>query len=186
MDDDLLRQAIRTRCQSIRKQLSPNEQIAASSRVCQQIRLLSDYQKAKRIAIYHAIQGEIDLSALQEKACYLPMINVDKTLLFLPVTSNTVFYKNCFGIAEPDVNHDLAILPDDLDIIFLPLVAFDEHGTRLGMGGGYYDRTLASSHRTVLIGVGYDFQRQPFIDRKPWDIPMAAVITESNVYWSKP
>ncbi len=190
MNDDPFKQALRIRCQEIRNHLSPAELAAASARVCERIHELNQYQTAKRIAIYHAVQGEINLEELRgnnpSSTCYYPVMNVDQTLSFLPVTASTVFYKNRFGIAEPDVKHELAIRSEQLDIIFLPLVAFDEHGTRLGMGGGYYDRTLAHNRSTLLIGVAHEFQRQAFIERQPWDVPLAVVITECNTYWSKP
>ena len=189
-NNDAFKQALRIHCQTIRKHLSSEEQAVASASVCERIQALSPYQKAKHIAIYHAVHGEIDLSSLREtshekKTCYFPIMNVDQTLSFLPVTTDTVFYKNSVGIPEPDVTHELAIMPKQLDIIFLPLVAFDEHGTRLGMGGGYYDRTLAHNHSTLLVGVGYEFQRQAFIEPQRWDVPLAIVITECNTYWSK-
>lgn len=179
------KQTLRIRCQTLRKQLSPEEQAKASASVCERIQALSHYQKAQRIAIYHAAQGEIDLSGLQNKIRYFPVMKADRTLSFVPVTTETVFYKNSVGITEPDVKHELAILPEHLDIIFLPLVAFDEHGTRLGMGGGYYDRTLAHNRPPLLIGVAHEFQRQAFIEPQPWDVPLALVITECNTYWSK-
>ena len=185
MNSDSFKNALRQRYKTRRQQLSSAEQEAASAKVCEQIRSLECYQSAKRIAIYHAIAGEIDLSGLREKTCYFPVMNTNQTLSFLPVTQDTVFYKNRFGIAEPEVKHELAIRPDRLDIVFLPLVAFDDHGTRLGMGGGYYDRTLAQHRPALLIGVGHEFQHEPFIERQPWDVPMAAVMTECNMYWSK-
>ena len=186
MNDDALKQSLRALCLTRRKQLSCAEQAAASETVCEQIKTLECYQNATHIAIYHAVNGEIDLTRLQGKTICFPVMQADQTLLFLPVTQHTVFYKNRFGIPEPDIKPELALSPSQLDLIFLPLVAFDEHGTRLGMGGGYYDRTLAH-HRppALLIGVGYDFQRQDVMKRQSWDVPVAAVITERHIYWSK-
>lgn len=186
MSGDFFKKMLRTHCQQLRNNLTPAEQAAASARVCERILELEQYQTAQRIAIYHAVNGEIDLSGLQHKAVYFPVMNTNKTLSFLPVTPETVFHKNRFDILEPDVNHELAIMPEQLDIIFLPLVAFDELGTRLGMGGGYYDRTLAHHRPKLLIGVAHDVQRQVFIDREEWDVPLAAIITERTIYWSKP
>ncbi len=191
MSDNAVKKALRVRYQNLRKQLSSAQQAAASASICEQIKALECYQNATRIAIYHPVNGEIDLTCLQsnfkKKTMCFPVIQANQSLLFLPVTENTVFYNNIFGIPEPDVTPEQALSPSELDIIFMPLVAFDQHGTRLGMGGGYYDRTL--THHlppALLIGVGYDFQRQNFIERKPWDVPMAAVITEQKTYWSKP
>ena len=179
------KQMLRNHCVQTRKHLSPAIQASASISICAQIQSLEHYQKAKHIAIYHAIKGEVDLSHLQGKICYFPTINTDQTLTFLPVTPETVFYNNRFGIPEPDVKRELALSPEKLDIIFLPVVAFDEHGTRLGLGGGYYDKTLAHHRAPLLIGVAYEVQCQPLIPREAWDVPMNAVITERTIHWSK-
>lgn len=176
---------LRKQCRGRREQLPASEQAAASKAICQTIRQLEQYQQAQRIAIYHAIQGEIDLSALSDKLCHYPVIQPDNRLAFLPVTSQTVFSNNAFGIAEPIVGLEHAVMPEQLDIIFAPVVAFDEYGTRIGMGGGYYDRTLADHRPPLLIGVAYEFQKHPLLKRQPWDIPMMAIITESTIYWSK-
>lgn len=184
----LFKQNIRASCIGLRKQISITEQNRASEMICERICALSDYHAAQRVALYRAIDGEINLDKLwlsSIQCCYFPVIQDDKTLIFLPAASNTVFYKNKFGILEPDISRTFARRPNQLDIIFLPLVAFDEYGTRMGMGGGFYDRTLANERPSLLIGVGYEFQRQSFIEPAVWDVPLAAVITEAHTYWSK-
>ncbi len=188
MSIETTKQAIRHQCQQTRKNLSSAVQSAASTAVCARIIALDQYQKAEHIALYRAVNGEIDLSGLtilHGQTGYFPVMNADHTLTFLPITTDTVFINNRFGIAEPDVARELAIMPEQLDIIFLPVVAFDESGTRLGQGGGYYDRTLAHHCKSLLIGVAYAFQQQPFIEHQAWDVPLAAIITERSTYWSK-
>ena len=180
---------LRGNCLQTRNSLPSADLAFASSRVCARILALEHYHQAKHIALYRAIHGEIDLNelaALPEQIRYFPVMNPDHTLSFLPVTPDTLFLNNRFGIPEPDVKRELAVLPEQLDIIFLPVVAFDEYGTRLGMGGGYYDKTLAQSRSSLLIGVAYEFQRQPFIEREAWDVPLNAVITPETTYWSEP
>ena len=188
---DRFKQALRVSCQKIRTHLSPSHQQKISSKICAHIRTLDQYRYAKRLALYQAINGEIDLGGLwraapmQGKYCYFPALNKDGTLSFLPATPTSPFLKNQYGIKEPDVGREEAILPDQLDLMFLPLVAVDEQGTRLGMGAGYYDRTLAHSRPPLLVGVAYEFQRQSFIQPAAWDIPLDVVITERAIYWSK-
>ncbi len=187
---DRFKQALRQTNRQVRKQLSAAHRRRVSTKICARIRALDQYRYAKRIALYRAVNGEIDLNdiwqsaPMQGKYCYFPVLNDDKTLIFLPATPATPFHENRFGIGEPAVARELAASPDELDIILLPLIAFDEKGTRLGSGEGYYDRTLANHKNTLLIGVAYEFQRQSFIEAQPWDIPMTAIITERNAYWS--
>ena len=187
MKTNLNKQALRSHYQTIRKQLSPTDQTLASSKVCQHIQTLDIYRNATHIGMYAALNGEINLMELMQhhdKIFYYPVMTKQKTLSFFPVTPDTVFCKNHVGIAEPHIESASAIMPEQLDIMFLPLVAFDEYGTRLGMGGGYYDRALANHRPTWLIGVAYECQRHTYIERDPWDIPLAAIITERTIYWS--
>ena len=187
---DQFKQSLRITYKLIREKLSPAYQQRASHIICTQIRKLSQYRYAKRIALYQAVSGEIDLSSLwraaplQGKYCYFPALNENHTLSFLPATPSTPFLKNQYGIDEPTVERELALTPEQLDLIFIPLIAFDPRGTRLGMGAGYYDRTLAESRSKLLIGVAYEFQRQSFIEAQAWDIPLDVVITERSTYWS--
>ena len=185
------KQTLRSTCKSQRQTRTFAETRDASKRISASICAWPPYRQAKCIAIYQAINGEIDLSTIWQsaidggKSCCFPAINEDQTLSFLPATPNCVFDKNRFGIAEPNIPRSQALPPHQIDIIFLPLLAFDAHGTRLGMGGGYYDRTLACSRPPLLVGVAYDAQRQPFIEADAWDVPMDVVITERTMYWSK-
>ncbi|MGH9552936.1 MAG: 5-formyltetrahydrofolate cyclo-ligase [Terriglobales bacterium] len=67
-------------------------------------------------------------------------------------------------------------------VLLVPLVGFDRAGYRLGHGGGYYDRTLASLvQKPLSIGVGYDLGRLQTIHPQPHDIPMDAIVTERGV-----
>lgn len=185
---DRYKNSIRQTSLKVRELLSPEYQRSMSDRICARIRSLDVYRYAKKIALYHAMKGEVDLmplwktAPLHGKYCYFPALEENKSLLFLPATPVTEFTENRFGIEEPLVDHKLAIPTNDLEIIFLPLVAFDEYGTRLGMGSGYYDRTLENCPRPLLIGVAYEFQRQSYIQPQPWDIPLSIIVTETNVY----
>lgn len=187
---DQLKQAVRYSNLSLRKALPVEYQLASSAQVCERILALQQYQYAQHIALYRDKDGEISLNSLWNRAfldgkyCYFPVLNDDKTLTFLPATPDTAFGENRYGIAEPQVSKEKAISPQDLDIILMPLVAFDEKGTRLGMGGGYYDRTLEKVTHPLLIGVAYEFQRQPYLEPGKWDVPMMATITPQAIYWS--
>lgn len=187
-----INQAIRQTCLNVRTQLTSDFQRRQSNKICNRIRALNQYRYAKHIALYHAFNGEVDLgniwrsAPLHGKYCYFPKINDDSTLSFLPATPASNFYPNQYGILEPDVDPFHAISPDALDILFTPLVAFDDYGTRLGMGKGFYDKTLAQQRPRLLMGVAYEFQHQPYIEPQPWDIRLDVIATETELYWSNP
>jgi len=95
---------------------------------------------------------------------------------------------NRFNIPEPVVRHDRLIAPRDLDLVILPLLGFDHDCNRIGMGGGFYDRTFAFMHRLnhiagpYLLGLAHEIQRVEVLVMQRWDIPLDAVATEQRIY----
>ena len=154
------------------------------------------FRQSRRIAFYHAVAGEMDPRPLLEAAIksgktpYLPILRNRPAngLWFAPYSQDTKLTLNRFSIPEPDFKHRQRIMPWALDMVFVPLIAFDNEGHRLGMGGGYYDRTFAFKKRRTylkgpkLIGLAHEFQYRPQLDSNPWDIPLDAVITESSIH----
>ncbi len=182
--------SIRRTCLGIRKQLPIEFQHQMSHKICTRIRNLHQYRHAKHIALYHAINHEVDLNnigrsaPLHGKYCYFPSINKDGILTFLPAIPGTGFRENDYGILEPDIEAHHALPINQFDIIFTPLVAFDPFGTRIGMGKGYYDKTLLHLRPKLLLGVAYEFQRQDYIAPETWDVKLDAIVTERAIYWS--
>ncbi|GGI89978.1 5-formyltetrahydrofolate cyclo-ligase [Legionella impletisoli] len=182
---------LRKKLKQIRNALSQEEQMQQSHRICSHIKNLEPFKFAKKIALYSALPGEVNLDELwqialhQDKICYFPVLQPDLTLAFLPVDTNTEWTKNRFNINEPVVDLVHEVKPENLDIIFMPLLGFDEQGTRLGMGAGYYDRTLSNHIFPLLAGVAFEVQKLDYIKPDTWDIPMAVTITERAIYWSK-
>lgn len=113
----------------------------------------------------------------QDIELYLPVINTDKSLSFARWVSGQNLPCNKYGIPEPPAD-SARCDASSLDFLFLPLVAWDCSGTRLGMGGGYYDRTLAGVSEPRLVGLGHSFQEVAQLPRDPWDIPLEFVISE--------
>ena len=93
--------------------------------------------------------------------------------------------KNKYGISEPKLDVRVVKTSATLDIIFTPLVAFDDAGRRLGMGGGYYDRTLSKldQNHTAVIGLAYDQQKITQVPSESWDVDLTAIITPNNNYF---
>jgi 5-formyltetrahydrofolate cyclo-ligase len=92
---------------------------------------------------------------------------------------------NFFGILEPDPSRRTD--PRRLDLVLTPLVAFDDHGVRIGVGRGYYDRCFRFLrprqiwHRPKLLGVAYELQHVPVIPPEPWDVPLWGAVTEAGL-----
>src|SRR5690606_19024564 len=147
------------------------------------------YQRARTIAAYLAASGEIPLDSVIEhawmsgKCVFLPRLR-GAHLEFHRYTPDTRMQDNRFGIAEPEIRAHSRAPTRFLDIVLVPLVAFDTAGTRLGMGGGFYDRTFAFLRnrrcwrRPLLIGVGHEFQCLSTLPPAPWDVPLHAAVTD--------
>lgn len=184
----LTKTQIRQTCLAQRRSLTQEFVTETSKKIIHTIRDLPAYCLAQHIAWYMPVQGEVDLSSLwtlalaDQKSCYFPAIKPDGALIFLPSNDQTELLLNRYQILEPLVEIQYAKAPRDLDIVFLPVVAFDEDCTRLGMGKGFYDKTLADHADTCLIGVAYEWQKQPHLPKDPWDIPVDMLITEEQVY----
>ena len=188
-----LRKQIRTR----RQQLSRAEQQTAAQQLAQNLCHLPVFQRSQRIAFYLANDGEIHLDEVMEaawkrgKQCYLPVLrgNSDKRLWFARYKPGDKLICNRFMIPEPDVPGNRLIHAWSLDLLLLPLVVFDKQGNRLGMGGGYYDRTLAYlANRQIwkkprLFGVAHEFQKSASpLSSRDWDIPLDAAVTDQHYY----
>ncbi|WP_367676428.1 5-formyltetrahydrofolate cyclo-ligase [Buchnera aphidicola] len=118
----------------------------------------------------------------EKKNIFLPVISTleKRKILFYEYHSHSILIKNIFGIFEPKIK-DKICLVDNLDLIFLPLVAFNKFGNRLGMGKGFYDHTLACSKKNCfLVGLAYDFQYFNTFSINAWDISLFSVFTPSK------
>lgn len=186
-----LRQDLRTQ----RRTLDEYEQSHKSQRAVQQLVRHRVFCAAQHIACYLPNDGELDLRPLIDQAwamgktVYLPVLSSlhHNHLHFMPYRPDDVLVRNRFGIPEP-VNHSRRMVDlKRLDLVLLPLVGFDSSGNRLGMGGGFYDRSFAFLRRRQcwfkpgLLGVAYDFQEVKTLNRNTWDVPLNGVVTETGV-----
>lgn len=185
-----LRRELRRR----RRNLDAAEQ-AAHSRDCAALcSTLALFRRSRNIAVYLAADGELDLSILladaEHKRWYLPVLRPRPyiKLWFALYRPGQHLVENRFHIPEPPLKHRLTRPPWSLDLILMPLVGFDARCNRLGMGGGFYDRTLAYLrhrkhwHKPLLVGVAHECQRVAELPVREWDVPLDYVITESRVY----
>ena len=187
------RQCIRKNIRCKRRDLSNVEQIEASHCLLTQLKKHSAATDASTVALYLAVDGELDLTPVIEwywnmgkKVC-LPVLHPFSSghLLFLEYTPETDMIANQYKIAEPKLNMSQIVPVNEIDIIYTPLVAFDDQGQRLGMGGGYYDRTLASWEATSgnhAIGLAHNCQQVPLLPVEAWDIPLQTIVTPSKTW----
>ncbi|GAA4359734.1 5-formyltetrahydrofolate cyclo-ligase [Kangiella marina] len=184
---------IRTRIKHDRQNLtSPFMQRSA-------IALMGHVSKAElienhdNIAFYLPIAGEISCLPIIEyalslgKKCYVPKIRSGRkrSMWFLPYTGRDSVEKGKYGILEPVASSSKAIAPSELSLVFMPLVAFDGTGNRLGMGGGYYDTVFSdmpTDKRPLLIGLAYNLQKISKVPTEQWDLKMDGVITPNHYH----
>ena len=153
------------------------------------------YKRSKHIAAYLPADGEIDPGHLirhawrSNKKVYLPILApFNKRLYFAPYRLNCCMKLNRFKIAEPDIHPRHWLKAQQLDLILMPLVGFDLQGNRLGMGGGFYDRSLnftwyrKSSYSPFLIGLAHQLQQVDQLPHQAHDVPMSMVVTEQQLY----
>lgn len=193
------KQQIRSAIRRQRQSLTAARQRQNSKQLANQIARQGFFLRSRRIALYLANDGEINPNSLLHlahaagKKIYLPVLHPfsHNRLHFLPHTPGQTLKLNRFGIGEPPLQGAKPAPSWSLDAVFFPLVAFDRDGNRLGMGGGFYDRTFARSprchhFRPLLIGLAHSFQEVDSLPRESWDIPLDAIATENHVLLLNP
>lgn len=192
-----IRKELRKTIRDKRLSLTPQVQLTSAQQLCTTLSTHSKIETAQHIALYLANDGELNTTPLiewcwsQNKTVYLPVIHPFSKghLLFLKYDENTLMVQNRFGIYEPKLNINLIRSIKDIDVVFTPLVAFDTSGTRLGMGGGFYDRTLQTWYehykknklvKPYPIGLAHDCQQVNYIPVENWDIPIPEIITPTQ------
>jgi len=190
-----LRKTLRAR----RQQLTSNQQQLHSKQACQQLLASALLNQSKKIAVFISQDGELSTNRLIEHLwqtpnleVYLPAVETRPNLHmgFSRYTPNTTMRLNSFGIPEPDFPIEHHLSGQQMDLVIMPLVGFDSHGNRLGMGGGFYDRTFAfkleqPQLKPLLIGWAHSCQQVDTLEKQTWDVPLNALVTERGVLtWS--
>jgi 5-formyltetrahydrofolate cyclo-ligase len=190
-----LRQSLRKTFRERRKTLSSQEQSQSAEQLVAQFQQHTLYNDAQKIALYLTHDGELNTQNLiqhlwkNNKAVYLPVLHPFSRghLLFLRYQASTPMQHNRFHILEPVLDCSAVCPLRELDVLFTPLVAFDNNGNRLGMGGGFYDRTLArlnseQSSSPKIVGLAHNIQKTENLPVEAWDIPLSYVQTPSRLY----
>lgn len=192
----LSRPALRRQLRQARRQLSPLQQKQAARDLYRQLAQHPLFRRARDIALYLPNDGEIDprpllrAAQLRGKAVYLPVLSrwPRTRMRFQRLQLHDRLAANRFRITEPQANPKRQRQAWALDLILLPLVGFDEHGGRLGMGGGFYDRQLAyrhlrkNWHKPTLLGLAHECQKVDRLTLASWDVRLQAVVTDGGWY----
>ena len=185
---DQMRQHNRKR----RAELGTQQLEQAGATLAHKIIELGAYRQAQHLAVYFAVNGEISLDPVIDhalaagKQVYLP--NLDQhSLRFSPYFREQKMRINKFRLPEPDVADDEMLQPAELDLVLAPLVVFDQNRNRIGMGGGFYDRSFAMRRSPqvtapVLIGVAHELQKVEQIVPEEWDVRLDMVVTDRAIY----
>ena len=183
---------LRQRNRKLRAEFDSSQLEAAANSLAERILALNEYQQAQRVATYFAVNGEIGLKPVidhalgQGKQIYLPNLD-QQALRFSPYFHTQKMRINKFRLPEPDVDECEMLAPDELELVLAPLVVFDSNRNRIGMGGGFYDRSFAFRKnpdftRPVLIGVAHESQKVDQIIPQEWDVQLDMIITDRAVY----
>ena len=192
----LSRPHLRRMLRKARRALTPSEQRQAAHGLYRQLAQHPLFRRAKHISLYLPTDGEIDprllLRAAQRrgKATYLPVLSAwpRTKMVFQRVRPGDKLLPNRFHILEPRVNAHRQRQVWALDLVLLPLVGFDDGGGRLGMGGGFYDRSLAylarrpSWRKPTLLGLAHECQKVERLAQASWDVPLAGTVTDTQWY----
>lgn len=178
-----------------RDNLDSKSRLAASLKVTENLIKSQMFLNSSLISCYLSTDGELDTKFIIEeiwsskKHCYLPVVHPSQygQMCFIEYLPQSELVTNRFGIKEPLFEEDKIIDARDLDLVIVPVFAFDKECRRVGSGGGYYDRAFEflkkESQKPILCGIAYDFQQVPEIISENFDISLNAVVTETKIIY---
>ena len=191
-DPPYTRQQIRQQIRQRRRALTPEQQTQFALQAADRMMAYTPVLLAQTVAVFLSFDGELDTRPLIDqlwragKRVYLPVLHPFSpgNLLFLHYHPSSDLVVNRLKIREPKLDVRDVLPLSQLDVLVTPLVAFDAAGQRLGMGGGFYDRTLQNwrQHRLQPVGYAHDCQQVDALPTEQWDIPLPAVITPSKTW----
>jgi len=181
-----LRRALRRR----RRALSPRAQRSAALRAAERLPRLAAWRRARHIGLYLPADGELDPGPVIRRAwwegrrTYIPVLRPGNRLAFRALAPGTALRANRLGLLEPAGPAAEERPLAGIDLLLMPLVGFDGSGRRLGMGGGFYDRTLRGRgrfRRPLLVGLAHECQHVPALPVEAWDVTLDAAVTDRAV-----
>lgn len=187
----LNKKELRKKCLLVRAGIAEKERSEAAQYATTLLLDHDVFLHSHNIACYLANKNEFEMRFIIQaiwragKNCYLPVLTANDHLAFAAYHENTVLKPNSYHIDEPV--DEMTLPPEALDLAIVPLVGFDLSGGRLGMGGGYYDKTFSfllkkNASKPFFLGLAYEIQKMDQIPVDTWDVPLDGVLTEKKLY----
>ncbi len=185
----LSKQNLRNQMKGKRRALAEQTVLQGSADVLSQLLSAGICQPGDKICLYLPMHGEVDITAIFTESAryqlsfYLPVIDLPQPgmLNAAPYAWGEQLQLNKYYLLEPFHQTELRSL-EDMNVVLMPVVAFNVKGGRLGQGGGYYDRSLSKAKKRPLrVGLAYDWQQSDGWEVESWDVPMQFVITPSEI-----
>ncbi|MGE5215407.1 MAG: 5-formyltetrahydrofolate cyclo-ligase [Chloroflexota bacterium] len=183
-----IRNALRSAARSRRNALAPQSRLCWSTSIQAKLLERPQYLAATSIALYSAVDNEVDTRAIlhhafrDRKKVFFPKLRGDGSSTFIQVFSEADFIAGRYGIPEPEGEVRLNDANCESLVVIIPGLVFDCRGYRLGRGSGWYDRALRwLDNRADCVGLAYEFQIVNRLPEQAWDQRVHYVITESRV-----
>ncbi len=182
--EDLVKEDIRRFVIDIRKSLRNEEYAKLSAKIRERLCHIDKVKIGKCFLFYYPIKGEPDILPLVQsfirsgKCIAFPVVEGDE-IIAVKVNGLSNFRKGAFGVYEPSYGEHID--EDSIDVVFVPGLAFDKDGFRIGFGKGFYDRFLRKV-TAFKIGIAFDFQIFDRIPRDEWDVPVDIVVTPNHIF----
>ncbi len=182
---------IRKACLAARDAIPQEERIEKSLTIADLAKETIDFEPGTIVSGFMPIRSEVDLrplmADLRERGARLclPVVLDKETIVFRAFEREAPLVQTGFGTTGPGPDAEEL----DPQIMLVPLSAFDAEGTRIGYGGGYYDRAIerleAKGKLPKLIGIAFDVQKVEKVPAEPHDVTLHAIVTESGMTWFK-
>lgn len=185
----IYRRWLRSRKIRARNALTEQERIERSRMICARVAETEEWKRSGKILVYKWTRGEVRLDELEKagmeqgKELIYPLcISDEEMIAVLPGSGEGAWKSGYYGILEPDAEKGTVIRPEEIDLVICPCSSFDEERSRMGMGGGFYDRYLPGCVNAYFTAVAFEAQKSVRILSDPHDIPVDCVITEKECY----
>lgn len=185
MKSVLFKAELRSKMKSRLGGLTPQEYHELNHSLFANFLKLKLFDKANSIMLYYSVRNEAETVPMinyllgEGKTVALPVCTPERDLNAAVINDLSQLQPAPFGLMEPGPGSPV-LANEELQLIVVPGVAFDEQGNRLGHGAGYYDRFLSKTPNAFKLALAYDFQVVPEVPTEPHDLKMDAILTPTR------